>query len=111
MLAKKPETLGNQHELGERPGAELLHKIVPMRLDRALGGPELVRDLLVEIASRDALEHLSLPRGQSAHEPAQRLEPVVLLLARTAARERPLDCGEQRFFRDRLGEKVFRARL
>ena len=90
---------------------ELLHEIVPMRLDGPFRGSEFVGDLLVQSAPCHAFENLALPRGEAAHEPSQQLELVICFLPHAPARDGPLDRGQQRVLRDRLRQQVFRARF
>ena len=57
------EALGDEHKLGQRVDPELLHQIVTVRFHRPLGASELMRDLLVQPAPRDAFENLKLATG------------------------------------------------
>jgi hypothetical protein len=60
--SKQAEALGDEDKLGQRLNPELLHEIVAVSFDRPLRASELVRDLLVESAPRDAFENLILTR-------------------------------------------------
>ena len=90
---------------------ELLHQIAAMRFDSPLRASELIRDLLVQSAARDAFENLTLTRSQAVHEPPQRLVLVVLLLAHAPACDRALDGDQQFLLPYRFRQKVFRARF
>ena len=89
--SKHAEALGDEHKLGQRLDPELLHQIAAVRFDRPLRASELMRDLLVQSASRDPFEDLKLTRSQAADAPPQRLELVVLLLPHASTRDGALD--------------------
>src|SRR5262245_54247458 len=54
------------NQVGERSGAHLLHDVRAVHLDGLLGGAELQRDLLVQLAGDHAVEHLALAARQAA---------------------------------------------
>src|SRR5262245_56621273 len=89
------ELVGHPHQLGERAGAELLHHLRAVGLDRAFGDAELGGDLLVAIPRDDAREHLALARGEPAVALAQRAGVLALRPPRRVGRQRRLDRGEQ----------------
>src|SRR5262249_27057762 len=77
----------------------------------ALGGTQLRRDLLVDLALHHPLEDLPLARRQRVEQFTQRIELLLLSARRYVLHQRLLDHAEQILRRHWLGEKVLRARL
>jgi hypothetical protein len=82
-----------------------------MCLDGALGGPEFVCNLLVELTAHDKVEYLALPRGKGGHQRLHFLDPVALAANSRVTRQRALDRAEQLLRLDGLGQEIFRASL
>src|SRR5262245_13345177 len=76
--AHDPELLSDQYQLGQRLNLKLLHYVVAMGLDRPLGRPQLVGDLLVEFAAYDQGEDLSLSRSEGGDEGTQGGKPFTM---------------------------------
>jgi hypothetical protein len=60
----QPPTEGVAHEGGRLMDVELTHEAVPMRLDRFDTQAQGRRNLLRRLPLRDALDYLTLPRGE-----------------------------------------------
>jgi hypothetical protein len=58
------QLLGLPGEAGYRDRAELRHYVGTVRLDSAFRNSEFIGDLFVELAGDDAIEDLTLARGQ-----------------------------------------------
>lgn len=54
-VLKDAQVFGDGHKLRERPHLKLVHDIVTVCFDRALGRTELVRDLLIEFSTDDEI--------------------------------------------------------
>src|SRR3954451_14590223 len=64
VFREEAEALRNRHELRQRSYLCLLHHLVAVRLDGSFRRPQLMRDLLVDLASNDEVEDLPLARCQ-----------------------------------------------
>ena len=78
---EQAQAFGESAELGRRSDAQLEEDLGAVRLDGALGDPQLTGDLLVETSGHDELEDLALPRGEGGEARAQ----LGRLLARRAS--------------------------
>src|SRR5262245_22217826 len=85
------QTLGHPHEVGHGGGLHLLHDLGPVGLDGALGGPDLSRDLLVELARDHLGEDLALAGAERLVARLQVPEPVGPSASLPVPRERRRD--------------------
>src|SRR5579883_307606 len=100
-----------KHEFQERMGLELLHGALAVRLHRALGDVELMRDLLVQPAVHDPLKHLMLARRQLLQQRTQRSALAIAPLTVLLTRDRPLDRRKKQVSGHRLDQEVLGAGL
>ena len=81
-----------------------------MRFDGPLRASELIRDLLVQSAPRDAFENLTLARSQAVEEPPQR-SSLSSSSCRTRPRAMARSIAASNSPRHRFRQKVFRPRF
>ena len=110
-LAQQAEPLRHRDQLCQRLHLHLLHDLLAMRLDGALGRSELMGDLLVQSAAYDKAEHLVFARRKRRHQRPHFLDPVPFAANGRVPRQRTLDGAEQLLRFNRLGEEVFRTGL
>src|SRR6266478_7351644 len=82
-----------------------------MSFHGALGCSQFMGDLLVDLATDDQIENLSLARRQGRYEPAKGIELAPLMACGLVARHGALDRVDQSFRRCRLGQEILGARL
>src|SRR5262245_10885390 len=101
-----PEPPVGVDELGDGLGLHLFHDLRPVRLDRALGGSQGGRDLLVQAAGHDEVEDLSLPGSELRESLRQLPAPAVGFRHRLLPYESLPDRFEQLLALDGLGQEV-----
>src|SRR5689334_1219631 len=97
-------TLGVEHaeplrvrdKFGKGVHLHLLHHLVAMRFDGALGRSQLMGDLLVDLAANDQTEHLPLSRRQGSYESAKGIEFALLIACGFVSRQGSLDRIDQK---------------
>src|SRR5262249_58911545 len=89
----------------------LLHHLVPVSLDGALGRSQLQRNLLVDLALDDKLEDLMFARRQGVNLGTKRIEFFPGTSHALVTCDGMLDRGIQLLPWDRLGQKIVGAGL
>jgi hypothetical protein len=87
--------LRDRDELRQRLYVGLLHDLLTVRLDRAFGRAQFMRDLLVDLASNDELENLSFARRQCRNMGSHRVQLVSLITHGLMTRQRTLNRLQQ----------------
>src|SRR6202790_5730433 len=82
-----------------------------MGFDGAFGCAQQMGNLLVQFATDHESENFALARRQRRDQRFEGIELVLALLLRRMARQRALDCFQQRFAGYGFGEEVFGAGL
>ena len=105
------DPFGKRNKFRQGPNLQLLHNLLSVGFDRALGPAQRAGDMLVGVADNDKVEDLPLARCQRCDKRANDVQLSLLIASHFMPCESPLDCGKQIVGRYRLGEEVFRARL
>jgi hypothetical protein len=108
---EKAQAFRNGDEFRKGLNLHLLHHSMAMSFDGSYRCPQLVCDLLVDLASNDKVENLSFPRGQKPYQASETIQLAKLTSPGLLKSERAFDGADELIGGDRLGQDVLGAGL